>query len=112
MVSVWAGVLESEKALRDYFDLAGHGAPSFSRDFFGGCEMYPFDIDFSERGVHKFTADPKALLCPYSEGTAILKKLFRQGLEKPCNAAILIQVFPGREHSQSQCAGGFSGAVP
>lgn len=58
-----------------------------------GVTSYPFDPDFSERSVHEFTADPEALVRLYSESTDIgpeLKKLFRQGLEKPCNAAILI----------------------
>ena len=92
IVSVWAGVFETDKALREYFDYMSD-IPPFSRDFFGGDDIYPFDIDFSERSVHEFTADPEVLVCHYSEGSAIgpeLKKLFPQGLEKPCNAAILV----------------------
>ena len=94
IVSVWAGVFETEQALRKYFDgAAGCDIPAFSRDFFGGCDIYPFDTDFSERSVHELTADPEALVRHYSEGTAIgpeLKKLFPRGLERPCNAAILV----------------------
>ena len=94
IVSVWAGVFETDKALREYFDyMPGRDIPPFSQDFFDGCDIYPFDIDFSERSVHEFTVDPEVLVCHNSEGTDIgleLKKLFPQGLEKPCNAAILV----------------------
>ncbi len=94
IVSVWAGVFETDRALREYFDgMAGRDICPFSQDFFGGCDIYPFDIDFSERSVHELTTDPEALACHYSEGSAIgpeLKKLFPEGLEKPCNAAILV----------------------
>ena len=94
IVSVWAGVFETDKALKEYFDdMPGRDIPPFSRDFFDGCDIYPFDTDFSERSVHEFTLDPEALVCHYSEGTVIgpeLKKLFPQGFEKPYNAAILV----------------------
>ena len=92
IVSVWAGVFETDEALSEYFDNMSD-IPPFSQDFFGGCDIYPFDIDFSERSVHEFTTDPEVLVYHYSEGTAIcpeLKKLFPQGLEKPYNAAILL----------------------
>ena len=89
IVSVWAGVFETDKALKEYFDdMPGRDIPPFSRDFFDGCDIYPFDTDFSERSVHEFTLDPEALVCHYSEGTVIgpeLKKLFPQGFEKPYN---------------------------
>jgi hypothetical protein len=39
MVSVWAGVFETEKAFWEYFDLAGCGIPPLSRDFFDGCDV-------------------------------------------------------------------------
>ena len=94
IVSVWAGVFETDKALKEYFDdMPGRDIPPFSRDFFDGCDIYPFDTDFSERSVHEFTLDPEALVSHYSEGTVIgpeLKKLFPQGFEKPYNAAILV----------------------
>ena len=83
IVSVWAGVFESNKDLWEYADDRNGWdiiAP-FSQDFFGGTDIYPFDTDFWERSVHEFTEDPEVLVYPYSEGTAIgpkLKKLFPQ----------------------------------
>ncbi len=101
IVSVWAGIFETDQALREYasetnisFDGEGkETVSSFSRDFFGGTDIWPFDTDFWERGLHEFTEDPEALVLPFSEGTAIgpaLKKYFPHGLGKSCNAAILV----------------------
>ena len=51
IVSVWAGVFESEDALleyaaEDYYDDEGNEiVSSFNRDFFDG-EIWPFDPDF------------------------------------------------------------------
>ena len=74
IVSVWAGVFETDKALKEYFDdMPGRDIPPFSRDFFDGCDIYPFDTDFSERSVHEFTLDPEALVCHYSEGTVMAR---------------------------------------
>ncbi len=119
IVSVWAGVFETDKALKEYFDdMPGRDIPPFSRDFFDGCDIYPFDTDFSERSVHEFTLDPEALVCHYSEGTAIgpeLKKLFPQGLEKPCNAAILVYNYkydPEENTPTPNAPVTFLGAVP
>lgn len=119
IVSVWAGVFETDKALREYFDyMAERDIPPFSQDFFEGCDIYPFDIDFSERSVHEFTSDPEALVCHYSEGTAIgseLKKLFPHGLKKPCNAAILVYNYeydPEESAPNPNAPVTFLGAVP
>ena len=119
IVSVWAGVFETDKALREYFDyMDERDIPPFSQDFFDGCDIYPFDIDFSERSVHEFTSDPEALVCHYSEGTAIgpeLKKLFPHGLKKPCNAAILVYNYeydPEESAPNPNAPVTFLGAVP
>lgn len=102
MVSVWAGMFETEEALMAYaaeegFDREGNALISpFNRDFFGGSDVWPFDPDFWERDIVEPTSDPEALVCPFSEGTAIgpaLKELFPQGLERACNAAILVYDF-------------------
>lgn len=119
IVSVWAGVFETDQALKEYFDdIAGRDISPFSLDFFDGCDIYPFDIDFSERSVHEFTTDPEALVCHYSEGTAIgpeLKKLFPQGLKQPCNAAILVYNYkydPEENGFNLNAPVTFLGAVP
>ena len=101
IVSVWAGIFETDIALMEYanemnisFDSEGTETVSaFSRDFFDGTDAWPFDTDFWERSLHEFTDDPEVLVLPFSEGTAIgpaLKRHFPHGLEKTYNAAILV----------------------
>lgn len=120
IVSVWAGVFESNKDLWEYADDRNGWdiiAP-FSQDFFGGTDIYPFDTDFWERSVHEFTEDPEVLVYPYSEGTAIgpkLKKLFPQGLNKAYNAAILVYNYrydEGEYTRNPDAPVTFLGAVP
>lgn len=98
IVSVWAGVFESEDALleyaaEDYYDDEGNEIVSSSnRDFFDG-EIWPFDPDFWERGLVEITADPKKLVYHFSDGLTIgegLKKCFPEGLENAYNAVILV----------------------
>ena len=68
--------------------------------------------------MHEFTTDPEALVCHYSEGTAIgpeLKKLFPQGLKQPCNAAILVYNYkydPEENGFNLNAPVTFLGAVP
>ena len=99
IVSVWAGVFESEAALLAYAAEEGYDDTEnpmispFNRDFFGGEELWPFDPDFWERAMVVPTTDAAALVYPFSEGLTIgeaLKEHFPQGLERPCNAAILV----------------------
>ena len=87
IVSVWAGIFETDKALMEYanemnisFDSEGaETVSSFSRDFFDGTDAWPFDTDFWERSLHEFTDDPEVLVLPFSEGTAIGPALKRRG---------------------------------
>ncbi|NCE65722.1 hypothetical protein D1159_14355 [Pseudoflavonifractor sp. 524-17] len=123
VVSIWAGVFETEEALMAYaaeegYDCEGNEIISpFNRDFFGGEDLWPFDPDFWERALVAPTPDPEALVRPFSEGTAIgpaLKKIFPQGLEKAYNAAILVYNY--QYGSESACHPNapvtFLGAVP
>lgn len=122
IVSVWAGFFESGEALWAYaaeegYDGAGNPEISpFNRDFFGGEDLWPFDPDFYERDMVPVTTDAEALVEPFSEGTAIgpeLKKRFPKGLERPCNAAILVYNYQYEEESPSPDAPvKFLGAVP
>lgn len=98
MVSVWAGFFKDEDALMDYaaeegYDETGNPEISpFNQDFFGGEALWPFDPDFWERSLVEAATDVEALVSPFSEGLTIgaaLKKCLPQGLEKPCNGAIL-----------------------
>lgn len=99
IVSVWAGFFESEDLLMAYAAEEGYDSEwnpeisQFNRDFFGGDDLWPFDPDFWERALVETTTNAELLVEPFSEGPAIgeeLKKLFPNGLEKPCNAAILV----------------------
>lgn len=99
IVSVWAGIFETEEDLMDYaseegYNDEGHAIISaFNRDFFGGTEVWPFDPDFWERALVDSTTDPETLVYPFSYGDSIgiaLKEHFPQGLEKAYNAVILV----------------------
>lgn len=99
IVSVWAGFFENEDTLMAYADDEWYDdewnphISLFNQDFFGGEDLWPFDPDFWERDIVETTTDVEALVEPFSEGLTIgkeLKKLFPQGLKKPCNAVILI----------------------
>ena len=65
--------------------------PPLTRIFCGEA-LWPFDPDFWERSLVEAATDVEALVSPFSEGLTIgaaLKKCLPQGLEKPCNGAIL-----------------------
>lgn len=128
VVSVWAGFFEDEEALLAYAAEEGYEEGDndeydpvispFNRDFFGGEDLWPFDPDFWERDMVPVTTDAEALVKPFSEGTAIgpeLKKLFPKGLERPCNAAILIYNYQYDEEEGKPSPDApvtFLGAVP
>ena len=124
IVSVWAGFFENEDILMAYAAEEGYdseGTPEispFNQDFFGGEDLWPFDPDFWEQALVKTTTDVKALVEPFSEGLIIgekLKELFPQGLEKPCNAAILVYNYkydPEESAPNPNAPVTFLGAVP
>ena len=122
MVSVWAGFFENEEALWAYAAEEGYDEEEnpkispFNRDFFGGEDLWPFDPDFWERDMVAPTTDVEALVEPFSEGTAIgpaLKELFPHGLDRPCNAAILVYNYLYEGESPNPGAPvQFLGAVP
>ena len=108
IVSVWAGIFESEETLMAYAAEEGYdedGSPMispFNQDFFGGESVWPFDPDFWERDLVAPTTDVEALVCPFSEGETIgetLKEYFPQGLEMRCNAVILVYNYEYTEES-------------
>lgn len=124
IVSVWAGFFENEDILMAYAAEEGYdseGKPEispFNQDFFGGEDLWPFDPDFWERDLVEATTDVEDLVEPFSEGTTIgegLKELFPQGLEKPCNAAILVYNYeydPEESTPNPNAPVTFLGAVP
>lgn len=99
IVSVWAGVFETDEDLMAYASEEGYDDEEkmiispFNHDFFGGNTVWPFDPDFWERDLVDFTADPETLVLPFSKGEIIgpsLKKCFPNGLAKAYNAVILV----------------------
>lgn len=124
IVSVWAGFFENEEALMAYAAEEGYDSEEnpkispFNQDFFGGEDVWPFDPDFWERDMVPATTDVEALVEPFSEGEAIgpeLKGLFPEGLEKICNAAILVYNYRYDEGESTQNPNSpviFLGAVP
>ena len=124
IVSVWVGFFENEDILMAYAAEEGYdseGKPEispFNQDFFGGEDLWPFDPDFWERALVETTSDVEALVEPFSEGVTIgegLKELFPQGLEKPCNAAILVYNYeydPEESVPNPNAPVTFLGAVP
>ena len=124
IVSVWVGFFENEDILMSYAAEEGYdseGKPEispFNQDFFGGEDLWPFDPDFWERALVKTTTDVEALVEPFSGGVTIgegLKKLFPQGLEKPCNAVILVYNYeydPEESAPNPNAPVTFLGAVP
>ena len=99
MVSVWAGIFETEEELMAYASEEGYDSKRnmmispFNHDFFGGNAIWPFDPDFWERGLIEFTADPEELVLSFSYGESFgpaLKECFPNGLGKAYNAVILV----------------------
>ena len=99
MVSVWAGIFETEEDLMAYASEEGYDSEEnmeispFNQDFFGGNEVWPFDPDFWERDLIESTEDPEELVLPFSYGESFgpaLKECFPNGLEKAYNAVILV----------------------